>query len=220
MEISKKDLLKETGISYGQLYRWKREGLIPEAWFVKKSSPTGQETFFPRELVINRITAIQKLKDKYSLEQLASLLSPEVSNRIFSEEDLEYFTELDINVAAEFMDALEKDTFTFIEIMIMMGFSDWKAREIVDTDTLSTLISGIAKTATTITSVEYQLLLLRIEDEYYTIFNADPTGKDTLYFDKRIELIERIHLQELSNTMKLKYKDTFSFTFDEDVTRK
>lgn len=220
MEISKKDLLKETGISYGQLYRWKREGLIPEAWFVKRSSTTGQETFFPRELVIKRITAIQKLKDKYSLEQLASLLSPEVSNRIFSEEDLEYFTELDINVAAEFMDALEKDTFTFIEILIMMGFSEWKNNEIVDTDTLSTLISSIAKTASTITNVEHQLLLLRIDGEYYTMLNADPTGKDTLYFDKRIELMERIHLQELSNTMKLKYKDTFSFTFDEDVMSK
>ncbi|MCL2486473.1 MAG: YhbD family protein, partial [Oscillospiraceae bacterium] len=31
--ISKKDLLEFTGISYGQLYRWKREGLIPEEWF-------------------------------------------------------------------------------------------------------------------------------------------------------------------------------------------
>ena len=31
--ISKKELLDQTGISYGQLYRWKRKGLIPEAWF-------------------------------------------------------------------------------------------------------------------------------------------------------------------------------------------
>ena len=28
--ISKKELLDLTGISYGQLYRWKRKGLIPE----------------------------------------------------------------------------------------------------------------------------------------------------------------------------------------------
>lgn len=49
MEISKKDLLQVTGISYGQLYRWKREGLIPENWFVKRPSSTGQETFFPKD---------------------------------------------------------------------------------------------------------------------------------------------------------------------------
>ena len=42
--ISKKDLLIQTNISYGQLYRWKREGLIPEEWFIKKSVSTGQET--------------------------------------------------------------------------------------------------------------------------------------------------------------------------------
>ena len=30
--ISKKELLETFGISYGALYRWKRMGLIPEAW--------------------------------------------------------------------------------------------------------------------------------------------------------------------------------------------
>lgn len=44
--ISKKELLDETGISYGQLYRWKRKQLIPEEWFIRKSTFTGQETFF------------------------------------------------------------------------------------------------------------------------------------------------------------------------------
>ena len=44
--ISKKELLELTGISYGQLYRWKRKGLIPEDWFIRKSTYTGQETFF------------------------------------------------------------------------------------------------------------------------------------------------------------------------------
>ena len=52
--ISKKQLLAETGISYGQLYRWKRERLIPEGWFIKQSSYTGQETFFPKEDVYKR----------------------------------------------------------------------------------------------------------------------------------------------------------------------
>lgn len=45
--ISKKEVLSQTGISYGQLYRWKRKGLIPEEWFIRRSTFTGQETFFP-----------------------------------------------------------------------------------------------------------------------------------------------------------------------------
>lgn len=69
-EISKKELLAETGISYGQLYRWKREGLIPEEWFEKRSAYTGQETFFPREQVLERIRRIQSMKDDLSLSEI------------------------------------------------------------------------------------------------------------------------------------------------------
>ena len=76
MEISKKDLLKTTGISYVQLYLWKQEGLIPEAWFVMRSSPTGQETYFPQVKILKRIHAIQQLKYSYFLEELARILTP------------------------------------------------------------------------------------------------------------------------------------------------
>jgi len=69
-EISKKELLAETGISYGQLYRWKREGLIPEEWFVKRPSYTGQETWFPRERVLERVNMILEMKDEQSLEEI------------------------------------------------------------------------------------------------------------------------------------------------------
>ena len=37
--ISKKELLEQYQISYGALYRWKRMGLIPEAWFLHRSAP-------------------------------------------------------------------------------------------------------------------------------------------------------------------------------------
>ena len=50
--ITKKDLLEQMNISYGQLYRWKRLGLIPESWFIKKPSSTGQETILPRKKII------------------------------------------------------------------------------------------------------------------------------------------------------------------------
>lgn len=80
--ISKKELLALTGISYGQLYRWKREALIPEEWFVKQASFTGQETFFPKEQVLARIKAIVELKEAHSLEELAALLAPAADTRI------------------------------------------------------------------------------------------------------------------------------------------
>ncbi|MDN4524464.1 YhbD family protein [Fictibacillus fluitans] len=77
--ISKKDLLDLTGISYGQLYRWKRKDLIPEEWFIRKSTFTGQETFFPKEKVLERIDKIQSMKETLSLDELAERLSPSSS---------------------------------------------------------------------------------------------------------------------------------------------
>ena len=75
--ISKKELLERYGISYGALYRWKRKGLIPEDWFIKKATVTGQETFFPEELVCRRVELIQSQKDDLSLDDLAKQLNRE-----------------------------------------------------------------------------------------------------------------------------------------------
>lgn len=75
--ISKKELLQMAGISYGQLYRWKRKGLIPEEWFVRKSTFTGQETFFPRDKVLARIDKIKNMKSEdTSLDDIAVAVSP------------------------------------------------------------------------------------------------------------------------------------------------
>ena len=73
--ISKKELLLRYRISYGALYRWKRKGLIPEDWFIKKATVTGQETFFPIDLICERIELIQKQKDDLSLDELSIQLS-------------------------------------------------------------------------------------------------------------------------------------------------
>ena len=86
--ISKKDLLELAGISYGQLYRWKRKDLIPEEWFVRKSTFTGQETFFPKEKVLERIEKIQTMKENLSLDELADMFSPNVTNLNYTNDEL------------------------------------------------------------------------------------------------------------------------------------
>ena len=75
--ISKKDLLKEYGISYGALYRWKRKGLIPDEWFIKKATVTGQETFFPERLIRERVELILTKKEDVLLDELATALHGE-----------------------------------------------------------------------------------------------------------------------------------------------
>ena len=72
--ISKKELLERYGISYGALYRWKRMGLIPEDWFLRRSTSTGQETFFYRQQICPRMELILSRSD--SLDRLAQELHP------------------------------------------------------------------------------------------------------------------------------------------------
>lgn len=86
--ISKKELLELTGISYGQLYRWKRKNLIPEDWFIRRSTFTGQETFFPREKILGRINKIIHGKDELSLDELADLFSPTMTGALLTQDDI------------------------------------------------------------------------------------------------------------------------------------
>ena len=74
--ISKRELLAECGISYGQLYRWKREGLIPESWFVKRATSTGQETFLPRRQSVERVKMILGSRGRLNQNALAQSLYP------------------------------------------------------------------------------------------------------------------------------------------------
>jgi DNA-binding transcriptional MerR regulator len=80
--VAKKEVLRQTGISYGQLYRWKRKGLIPEAWFVRRSTFTGQETFFPRDKILERIERIKTMKDTHPLDDLADVITQQVNAKV------------------------------------------------------------------------------------------------------------------------------------------
>ena len=75
--ISKKELLERYGMSYGALYRWKRKGLIPEDWFIRKATATGQETFFPETLITERVELILSGKNELELDELARKLRGE-----------------------------------------------------------------------------------------------------------------------------------------------
>ncbi|MBR6019292.1 MAG: DUF4004 family protein [Lachnospiraceae bacterium] len=78
--ISKKALLARYNISYGSLYRWKRKGLIPDEWFLRKTTVTGQETFFPEDLICERVELILSTKDDVLLDELAARLTGEKRN--------------------------------------------------------------------------------------------------------------------------------------------
>ena len=119
--ISKKDLLNEMNISYGQLYRRKREGLIPDEWFIKQSVSTGQETYFRKDLIIPRIKKILELKDEYQLEDLKAFLNPDLNKREFNIRDLILIDEIDPIILKSF--SIKKSIFNIYDVIIIYIFS-------------------------------------------------------------------------------------------------
>lgn len=119
--ISKKDLLIEMNISYGQLYRWKRKKLIPEDWFMKKSTYTGQETFFPREKILDRIHQILNMKDGASLDDLADKFSSDIPEAMVRRREellnLEILSKEIINLYEEIFKG--KEEYSFEDILYM-----------------------------------------------------------------------------------------------------
>jgi len=87
--ITKKELLDLSGISYGSLYRWKRKNLIPDEWFIHRATFTGQETFFPKSKILERIKKIIELKEEMSLDDIAETLDPSHRDVSFTVEEIE-----------------------------------------------------------------------------------------------------------------------------------
>lgn len=195
-----------TGISYGQLYRWKREKLIPEDWFIKQASITGQETFFPKEKVLLRVNRILEWKDKYSLEEMAAMLSPEFVDQLFSEEQLDQFQEIEVNVAALFMDIWDKDEFSFREILWMMVFSKYHREHKGEEAKLRDVLEHIAQALMKLPSLDYNFCFLEHNDTIYAVLQP---STHSLYLDDRMHVQMVISLQEMSQQMKEKYQAVF-----------
>ncbi len=162
--ISKKEILDMTGISYGQLYRWKRKELIPEEWFIKKSSYTGQETFFPREKIINRINRIIDLKDDMPLDDLAVMFTNKPKVDDVSEEYLiekEIIREETLPIYKDIF--REKEEYNFKDVLLM----DILQREF-----------DLGK----LTISEIEIILKLINKEYKNIEEKD----GTLYIIRRL----------------------------------
>lgn len=121
--ISKKELLKKMNISYGQLYRWKREGLIPDEWFIKQSVSTGQETYFNELLIIPRIKKILDLKDKYQLDELRNVFVSLSDDNISIREAI-LLNSIDPFILKQI--ANEKTMITFNEVALCYIFSNNK----------------------------------------------------------------------------------------------
>lgn len=206
MLISKKDLLAVTGISYGQLYRWKRERLIPEEWFMKQSSYTGQETFFPREQILSRIRSILELKDQYSLEELAKMLSPEVAVSYYQAKELEEISEISENLLAYVKETFSKEQFEYADILLIVAFSRLEEAFSFSEEQRERIARNLINRDRNFAMNGTVLLLAKYQSEYLVMMVKEQMP---YLLDERMSVVAKVNLNELSNQMKLKYQSRF-----------
>ena len=184
--ISKKELLQQTGISYGQLYRWKREKLIPEEWFIKQSSYTGQETFFPREQILPRIAAILENKDKYSLTELSRRLSPDTAPALVDGKALANIGEIAQDL-----------------IPTILYFYPKAQYDLFD---LRSTVAQRAVSASTLRQLDSVLTLFAVGGDYHAVISKVDSP---LVFDSTIHTACTVSISEAAAGIKMKYRDLF-----------
>lgn len=201
--ISKKDLLAATGISYGQLYRWKREKLIPEEWFIKRPSYTGQETFFPRDQILSRVQTILSAKDKYSLEELSRLFSPESASHFCTMEELSDWPELSPELLSALPGVWGNGPYTFDQAVLLTALSQAARRLPIEASQLPILLVRLRSAAGEVTNLqEMTLTLFRAGEELHVLLSktAVPTA-----LDGDLPLLGRWDLGHLAGQLKLNH---------------
>lgn len=209
--ISKKELLEQTGISYGQLYRWKRKNLIPEDWFIRKSSFTGQETFFPRESILTRIDRIKNMKDELSLDELADVFSPSVSNKVLTRVEMEQrhlVTPISIHLFLESGSDKEKQTFSFEEMLCIYVLDQALASGQMNREEGILLVQTFQTHYSKFQDKGCDIILTRKMG--IPLFTMLTTGSE-VYFDTGVKEVLRLSLGTYLEQLKVKLSESEGF---------
>lgn len=201
--ISKKELLAMTGISYGQLYRWKRENLIPEEWFIKKASYTGQETFFPREQILSRVQSILEAKDRFSLEELAQILTPHKNENVLTEEQLARMVEVSSEVRRLWTQDDEKGEYTLQEAGLLVALSQATQSAKIDSVQLVMLLNKGKRLLAKQGVSTHLLTAFAIDGNYYLALSE---GQGPIAFDEKITIVGTYSLEEIIGKLQIRYQ--------------
>jgi hypothetical protein len=200
--ISKKDLLQITGISYGQLYRWKRKNIIPEEWFIKKSSFTGQETFFPKAKVMERINKIKDMKEDLSLDDLAEKFSPKPSEVIMNEEELtskNIITQSTLNIYKTMHTKL--DRFSFEQILYMSILERFLMSGEVSFEEGKSILGNLENNYNNFKGKDCEIIFMRKFGIGLSMLLLVPVE---FYIENTAKLVLRVNISKFVEELKLK----------------
>ena len=200
--ISKKELLDLTGISYGQLYRWKRKNIIPEDWFIKKSSFTGQETYFPKDKILARIDKIKNMKDNLSLDDIAGMVSPNPVNVVFSKEEItkrNIVSEFALNSYVSFTNYTENH-FDFDKLLFLYILDKILKSGEMNTDEIKLIVSTLESNFSKFKDKNCELFFIRKFGVPVCILNIYP---NEIIFDSEVKFIYREGINTCIEELKI-----------------
>ncbi|MFC3804228.1 YhbD family protein [Cohnella sp. GCM10012308] len=202
--ISKKDLLELMGISYGQLYRWKRKQLIPEEWFIRKSTFTGQETFFPKDMILARIDRIMNMKEDLSLDELAGKLSPLQTELTLSKRELierNIVSAMSIDRHSTSAQLNDQEAYTFAQLLYL-----FVTDQLLSAGEISLVESDLSMETLREYFPRYEgkpCELLFMRKMGVTMF-ALALAPSALYFDAGVKIVARLQLAEIAEQLRSK----------------
>ncbi|MDG0791865.1 YhbD family protein [Cohnella ginsengisoli] len=202
--ISKKDLLELMGISYGQLYRWKRKQLIPEEWFIRKSTFTGQETFFPKDMILARIDRIMNMKEDLSLDELAGKLSPfhedlRLNKRELMERNI--VSEISINRHSTPAQLNGQEAYSFAQLLYLYATDQLLSAGEISLDESGLLMETLRDHFPRYEGKPCELLFMRKMGVSMFALAAVPSA---LYFDAGVKTVARLQLSEIAEQLRSK----------------
>lgn len=198
--ISKKDLLEVTNISYGQLYRWKRKNIIPEEWFIKKSTFTGQETFLPKDKIIERIEYILSMKDDISLDDMANMFAKKDSAKKFDIESLISKNVICKNTKNIFEQIYKIDEVGKKELLVLSIIESYLIKSIITIEELKQIISIIDNSFDRLYNEEAKIYLFRKLGVPFAI--GCKNYKDIFFDDNMVKIIDINLVKEISEITK------------------
>lgn len=197
--ITKKDLLEQMNISYGQLYRWKRLGLIPESWFIKKPSSTGQETILPRKKIIKRIQDIQTQMEKYSLEQLVEKYAFSINGDVIEFENLYKSKHLQTEYVNAVGNYFKKPGYTATEYMMIICCADVAKKERFTTRQYVDLLRYALPVAQKCDRLEKRCVIFAAGGDYHIILIDNTAG---IAFDMGLRTMGDYNFESMWDKLK------------------
>lgn len=200
--ISKKELLELTGISYGQLYRWKRKNLIPEGWFIRKSTFTGQETFFPKKKILERIDKIKNMKEGLSLDDLANMFSPDAAEISLSIESLkEQNIVSSISIDLYTKQYGETKDFTFEDILFIYIIDKLLSTGEINIDEGKMVLKTLKDFYKNFKDRKCDLIFLRKFGISSCLLTLD---SNEIYFESGTKIVNKLSIASLIEELKIK----------------